>query len=188
MSTGCFSGGGGGLPSWAKWDDACPAWSPNGKQIAFASNRAAVEASVKVRAASREWGYHYDLFVMNGDGTGVRRLTYLGRTRSVDDSAPEWSEQGRMILFAVTTPLELVYRDGRPSAGPPITSTSREGQRSSEFRAPHSGLHATQTPAITLNTSARRSRQTERKSRSTVRSATTSVQAGGLRGVSGSSA
>jgi dipeptidyl aminopeptidase/acylaminoacyl peptidase len=101
MSTGCFSGGGGGLPSWAKWDDACPAWSPNGKQIAFASNRAAVEASVKVRAASREWGYHYDLFAMNGDGTGVRRLTYLGRTRSVDDSAPVWSEQGRMILFAV---------------------------------------------------------------------------------------
>jgi hypothetical protein len=38
---------------------------------------------------------------MNGDGTGVRRLTYLGRTRSVDDSAPVWSEQGRMILFAV---------------------------------------------------------------------------------------
>jgi Tol biopolymer transport system component len=57
-------------------------------------------------------GYTYDLYVRNADGSGVRRLTRLaGRTRpqprhqrSVDQAAPLWSRDGRLIYFTVTSP------------------------------------------------------------------------------------
>jgi Tol biopolymer transport system component len=66
------------------WDDEGPVWSPDGKRIAFASNR-----SDHGRA-----GFH--IFVMNADGTDVRRLT-------VDPSAerePGWAADGRSVFFS----------------------------------------------------------------------------------------
>jgi len=73
-------------------DDA--AWSPNGRRIAFASNRAHPEVACE--------GSHprcdYDIYVMNADGSNVRRLT--------DDPAserePAWSPDGTRIVFTST--------------------------------------------------------------------------------------
>ncbi len=61
-------------------DDTAPAWSPDGKLIAFASNRE---------------GAAWKIFVMNADGSGVRRLT-----EGPMDFTPTWSPDGNWIAFA----------------------------------------------------------------------------------------
>jgi Tol biopolymer transport system component len=57
-----------------------PAWSPDGSEIAFTSNR--------------DGRTH--VFVMNADGTGTRRVT---KTQHSDEH-PTWSPDGRWIVFA----------------------------------------------------------------------------------------
>jgi Tol biopolymer transport system component len=57
-----------------------PAWSPDGRQIAFASNRHG----------------SFDLFVMNADGTGTEVLV----STSEDDTYPSWSPNGAKVAFA----------------------------------------------------------------------------------------
>ncbi|HJZ84268.1 MAG TPA: hypothetical protein VKN99_03815 [Polyangia bacterium] len=42
----------------------------------------------------RRMGKHFEIFVMNRDGTGVRQLTDV-RTRLTN---PRWSPDGRLIL------------------------------------------------------------------------------------------
>ena len=61
-----------------------PSWSPNGKKIAFAG-------------ASE--GPGTDIFVMDPDGTNVRRLT---RTPGQIDEYPAWSPDSRRIVYAST--------------------------------------------------------------------------------------
>ena len=63
----------------ASYDDRWPAWSPDGRQIAFTSTRDADP----------------EIYVMNADGTGARRLT----TTPGRDAHPAWSPDGRSILF-----------------------------------------------------------------------------------------
>lgn len=60
-----------------------PAWSPDGRRIAFMSQ---VDGE----------GSPYDIFVMNADGTHVRRLT----TSPGSDGWPVWSPDGRHITFS----------------------------------------------------------------------------------------
>ncbi len=64
--------------------DMQPAWSPDGLQIAFVSNR--------------EDGHAEDVFVMNADGTDVRNLTRVPRP----DTQPDWAPDGRRIVFHST--------------------------------------------------------------------------------------
>ena len=56
-----------------------PSWSPDGTMIAFASSR---EGSS-------------DIYVMNEDGTGTRRLT----SSAENDQDPSWSSDGERIVF-----------------------------------------------------------------------------------------
>jgi TolB protein len=58
-----------------------PAWSPDGRQIAFTSNR--------------ERDGNSDLFVMDADGSNVRRLT----NHPGIDTSPTWSPLGHQIAF-----------------------------------------------------------------------------------------
>ncbi len=61
-------------------DDSTPVWSPNGKLIAFTSNRDG----------------RPQIFVMNADGTNLRKLSQ-GDT---PDFEPTWSPDGNWIAFA----------------------------------------------------------------------------------------
>ena len=61
-------------------------WSPDGKRIAYVG-------SVDVQ---RESDRTQEIFVMNADGSGKRRLT----SNNVADFYPAWSPDGRRIVFA----------------------------------------------------------------------------------------
>jgi TolB protein len=71
----------------SKSDERDPAWSPDGQQIAFVSERAGGS----------------QIFVMNADGSDVRNLTNDPKRF---DSHPAWSPDGRRIAFstAFSTP------------------------------------------------------------------------------------
>jgi Tol biopolymer transport system component len=78
--------------------DVTPAWSPDGSQIAFASNRD---------------GSDFKLWVMNADGSNPRPLTPPG---AYADVFPTWSPDGRLIAFQRRS--GNVYRVGLlPAAG-----------------------------------------------------------------------
>jgi Tol biopolymer transport system component len=55
------------------------AWSPDGRRLAFA----------------REVSGNWDIYVMNGDGSGVMRLT----SHAADDRYPAWSPDGARLAF-----------------------------------------------------------------------------------------
>jgi len=90
-----------------------PAWSPDGTQIAFVSDRKG----------------SYDIYVMNNDGSQVRQLTsnpfaYLYFIiGNADDYGPTWSPDGKRIAFIsgrdntmwtyVDTDIFIMDRDGR---------------------------------------------------------------------------
>lgn len=58
-----------------------PAWSPDGKKIAFTSYR--------------EYEWNSNVYVMNVDGTGLRRLS----TRPPAEEHPSWSPDGEKIAY-----------------------------------------------------------------------------------------
>lgn len=60
-------------------DDTDPQWSPDGSQIAFSSTR----------------NGRGDIYIMNADGSNVRRLTH----HSAVDADPTWSPDGTRIAF-----------------------------------------------------------------------------------------
>lgn len=62
-----------------------PTWSPDGRRIAFMSQVA-------------DEGLQYDVFVMDADGSDVRRLTSSPAT----DGFPSWSPDGTTIAFSST--------------------------------------------------------------------------------------
>ncbi|MEA2271920.1 MAG: hypothetical protein QOI98_628, partial [Solirubrobacteraceae bacterium] len=64
--------------------DTSPTWSPDGRRLAFVSFVGPLNRGIQV---------------INGDGTGRRRLT---RGRALDD-APAWSPDGTRIAFSSAT-------------------------------------------------------------------------------------
>src|SRR4051812_48697407 len=62
------------------WSDEQPRWSPDGRTIAFKSNRSG----------------SYNLYLMDADGRNVRRVTDHGG----NDFDPSWVPDGQSIVFA----------------------------------------------------------------------------------------
>lgn len=82
----------------AKGYDAEGSYSPDGQRIVFASNRHAYAAALSAADAERlerEPSYFLDLYVMNADGSDVRRLT----TSPGYDGGPFWSADGEQIVW-----------------------------------------------------------------------------------------
>ena len=74
-------------------EDSEPAWSPDGKRLAF------------TRTTDGRRSFH--IYVMRADGTRVRRLT-SGRV----DFSPAWSPDGRWIAYRSNHALKIVRPDG----------------------------------------------------------------------------
>ena len=70
-------------------NDHSPVWSPDGKRIAFASDR-------------KGDGENYEIYLMDDDGGNKRRLT----ENRDDDVSPSWSPDGKRIAFSS-------YRDNK---------------------------------------------------------------------------
>ena len=68
-------------------NDSDPSWSPDGRFVAFASNRNGV--------ADPGYAPTFDIFVMRDDGTDVRQLT----SDSMEERYPSWSPDGKKILY-----------------------------------------------------------------------------------------
>ncbi len=110
----------------SRGDDRAPAWSPDGKYIAFISERDG-NAEIYIMGAEGlnqtrltnspenendpQWSPDgkwiifsrslendtRDLFVVNVDGSGITRLT---NTAEISESYPDWSPDGKEILFS----------------------------------------------------------------------------------------
>jgi len=75
--------------------DIDPAWSPDGKKIAFASYRE---------------GHYAEIYIMNADGSNQTRIT---KTSGV--ASPDWSPDGKKIVFieyGLATSISIMNADG----------------------------------------------------------------------------
>ncbi|MCH8179101.1 MAG: cytochrome P450 [Proteobacteria bacterium] len=74
-------------------DDKEPSWSPNGTRIAFVSSRDGKP----------------DIFLINADGTGLRKLT---TDPTLSPQSPVWSPDGRLIAFSSGPDIYVIGADG----------------------------------------------------------------------------
>lgn len=73
-------------------DDIDPSWSPDGKKLAWSSDR---EGS-------------YDIYVANTDGSGITCLT----SSDAADLSPRWSPDGKQIAFSRLGTIMVMNSDG----------------------------------------------------------------------------
>ncbi|MBK8003076.1 MAG: S9 family peptidase [Gemmatimonadetes bacterium] len=88
------------------FDEVQPAWSPDGKRIAFVSKRAGTDPD-----RTENW----DIYVMDATpGATARAITtFTGPDLDPDwGEAPEWSADGRTILYHRNGPDSLIYYAG----------------------------------------------------------------------------
>jgi Tol biopolymer transport system component len=88
-----------------EFDDTFPLWSPQGDRIAFLTDR----------------GEGYDIYLMNPDGTGERRLRDAANGGPLLTDNMEWSPDGKRLLYAVGGKIyaaEVIAPDGSYSNAP----------------------------------------------------------------------
>lgn len=83
-----------GIPSSQICEETNPAWSPDGKQIAF--NNAFGKLK---RIRGEEWIAVNAIAVMDADGSNRRQLTQRRRPTSSEDHEPVWSPDGSRMAF-----------------------------------------------------------------------------------------
>ena len=73
------------------YDDDEPAWSPDGKLLAFTSNRAAPDPDAS---------YNKDIWTVSADNSDKGAHATEVTTNPGDDSAPAWSPDGKWIAYS----------------------------------------------------------------------------------------
>jgi Tol biopolymer transport system component len=103
--------------TFAKGYDAEAAYSPDGSQIVFASNRAAYARALSEKeqeTLKQNPSYFIDLYIMNSDGSGLKQLT----TTPGYDGGPFFSSDGKKITWrrfskdGGTAEIYVMNRDG----------------------------------------------------------------------------
>ncbi|MEW5872165.1 MAG: DUF4352 domain-containing protein [Chloroflexota bacterium] len=132
-----------------KADETDPAWSPDGRKIAFTSNRMiyvmnADGSGIKALTTNESWAFspawspdgkyiayamgifgNNDIYVMKADGSGVRNLT----KHTYNDFAPAWSPDGNKIAFTTNRrgrSLEIFVMDANGANLKNITNNEGE--------------------------------------------------------------
>jgi len=72
------------------YDDSAPAWSPDGRSIAFVSNR----------SEEPDRNFNDDIWVVSADNTDEGKSLVRVTTNPGTDVAPTWSPDGKWIAFA----------------------------------------------------------------------------------------
>ena len=85
-----------------------PAWSPNGRMLAFTG------------VLDEEGAYEQEIYVVRADGRGMRRLT----RRRGSDSEPTWSRDGKRIAFVRRSRTEVAIYVVPLSGGTPTRIVS----------------------------------------------------------------
>ncbi len=67
-----------------------PSWHPDGKRIVFSSNMDNWRNDIKA------YGHNFELYLINDDGTGLRRLTFNNNF----DGFPMFSPDGNRLIFS----------------------------------------------------------------------------------------
>jgi TolB protein len=80
-----------------------PAWSPNGRQIAFTRASGPVVDDLFEKVG---------IYVMNADGSRVRQVTQKAQPALGQDSDPQWSPDGRKIVFQRSNVRSATPQDG----------------------------------------------------------------------------
>jgi Tol biopolymer transport system component len=78
--------------------DFAPDWSPDGTKIVF-EHRIHINDDGGVDCGLDGWGYIAQIFVVNADGTGLRRLR--STTSMEGETGPTWSPDGRFIAYSM---------------------------------------------------------------------------------------
>jgi dipeptidyl aminopeptidase/acylaminoacyl peptidase len=81
------------------YDDAEPAWSPDGTRIAFVSNR----------TDDPDSNDNLDIWVIAANGDGERREPRRLTSNPGSDRSPSWSNDGNLITYVTVTDPDLIW-------------------------------------------------------------------------------
>ncbi len=81
------------------YDDTDPEWSPNGKSIAFVSNR----------TDNPDGNSNSDIWIVSADNTDKSQTLLQVTTNPNEDMSPAWSPDGKFITYLTITDREAIW-------------------------------------------------------------------------------